>query len=191
MSISRYSQGKIYQTHQKSQGDVSSFLRKVRETENFMVVRTLFLGILLKISSSLCKIKAKVTIGVKNTAHYTHLFYILLTVMEIFNTIVFVSSLMITTTIQILFMKYKQSLLITLKTFQLWIRSSITLKAVQSNIRIAKTLLICVISKISIWILNGYSLQLVMASHHVMVLGDLLNIMFPNIVYKDPYMTKF
>ena len=27
----------------------------------------------------------QVTIGVKNTAHYTHSFYILLTVMEIFN----------------------------------------------------------------------------------------------------------
>ena len=31
--------------------------------------------------------KSKVTIGVKNTAHYTHLLYILLMVMEIFNTI--------------------------------------------------------------------------------------------------------
>ena len=42
------------------------------------------------------------------------------------------------------------------------------------NIRISKALLICVIiSKISIWMLNGYSLQLVMASHHAMVLGDL------------------
>ena len=73
---------------------------------------------------------------------------------------------MITTTIQILFIKYKQSLLITLKkTFQLWIRSSISLTAVLNNIRIAKTLLICVfITKISIWMLNGYSLQLVMES---------------------------
>ena len=151
MSISRYSQGRTCQTHQKSQGDMSSFLRKVRETENFTVVQTLFQGILLKITSSLCKIKFKVTIGVKNTAHYTYLLYILLTVMEIFNTIVFVSSLMITTTIQILFMKYKQSLLITLKkTFQLWLRSSISLMAGQSNIRIAKTLLICVINKISV-----------------------------------------
>ena len=32
-----------------------------------------------------------------------------------------------------------------------------------------------IISKISVWMLNGYSLQLVMASHHAMVLGDLLN----------------
>ena len=142
-------------------------------------MKRLFLEILLKITSSLCKMKSKVTIGVKNTAHYTHSLYILLTVMEIFNTILFVSSLMITTTIQILFIKYKQSLLITLKkTFQLWIRSSISLTAVLNNIRIAKTLLICVIiSKISIWMLNGYSLQLVMGSHHAMVLGDLLNVM--------------
>ena len=42
-------------------------------------------------------------------------------------------------------------------------------------ILIAKTLLICVIiSKISIWMLNGLSLQLVMSSHHAMVLGNLL-----------------
>ena len=67
------------------------------------------------------------------------------------------SSLMIITTIQILFIKYKQFLLITLKkTFQLWIRSSIYLMAVLNNIRIAKTSLVCVIiSKISIWMLNG------------------------------------
>ena len=58
-------------------------------------------------------------VGAKNTALYTHLLYILLMVMEIFNTILFVSSLIITTTIQTLFIKYKQSLLITLKkTFQ-------------------------------------------------------------------------
>ena len=84
---------------------------------------------------------------------------------------------MITTTIQILFIKYKQSLLITLKkTFQLWIRCSIFLTAVLNNIRITKTLLICVIiSKISLWMLNGYSLQLVMASHRGMVLLDLLH----------------
>ena len=64
--------------------------------------------------------KSKVTIRVKNTAHYTHSLYILLTVMEVFNTILFVSYLMIKTTIQILFVKYKQSLLITFKkTFQL------------------------------------------------------------------------
>ena len=102
----------------------------------------------------------QVTIGVKNTAHYTHSFYILLTVMEIFNTMLFVSFLTMITTVQILFIKYKQSLLITLKkTFQLWIRSSISLTAVLSNIRIAKTLLICVISsRISMWMLNGYSL---------------------------------
>ena len=63
---------------------------------------------------------------------------------------------MITTTIQILFIKYKQSLLITLKnTFQLWIRSSISLMTVLNNIRIAKTLLICIIiSKISVLMLN-------------------------------------
>ena len=58
--------------------------------------------------------------------------------------------------------------------------------------RIIKTLLIYVIiSQVSIWMLNEYSLQLVMASHHVMVLGDLLNVMLGNVVYKDPYMTKF
>ena len=156
-------------------------------------MKSFFLGISLKITSSLCKMKSKATIGVKNTAHYTHSLYILLRVMEIFNTILFVSSLMITTTIQILFIKYKQSLLITLKkTFQLWIRSSISLTAVLNNIRIAKTLLICVIiSKILIWMLNGYSLQLVMATHHAMVLGDLSNVMLRNVVYKDSYMTKF
>ena len=38
--------------------------------------------------------------------------------------------------------------------------------------------------------LNGYSLQLVMASHHAMVLGDLLNVTLKNVVYKDPYVTK-
>ena len=54
-----------------------------------------------------------------------------------------------------------------------------------------KNLLICVIiSKISVWMLNGYSLQLVMASHHAMVLGDLLNVTLKNVVYKDPYVTK-
>ena len=58
---------------------------------------------------------------------YTHSLHILLTVVKIFNTILFVSSLMITTTIKILLVKYKQSLLITLKkTFQLCIRSSIS-----------------------------------------------------------------
>ena len=151
------------------------------------------MGILLKITSSLCKIISKVTNRVKNTAHYTYLLYILLTIIEIFNTILFVSSRMITIKIQILFIKYKQSLLITLKkTFQLWITSSISLTAVLNNIRIAKTLLTCVIiSKISIWMLNGYSLQLVMASHHAVILGDLLNVMFRNVVYKDPYITKF
>ena len=52
----------------------------------------------------------------------------------------------------IFFIKYKQSLLITLKkTFQLWIRSYISLTAVLNNITITKTLLICIISsKISI-----------------------------------------
>ena len=149
-------------------------------------MKSFFLGISLKMTSSLCKMKSKATIGVKNTAHYTHSLYILLTVMEIFNTILFVSSLIITTTIQILFIKYKQSLLITLKkTFQLWIRS-ISLKAVLNNIRTTKTLICVIISKISTWMLNGYSLQLVMASHHAMVLGDLLNIMLQNVVYKDP-----
>ena len=133
--------------------------------------RQSFLGnchrISVKIASSLCKRKSRVTNGVKNTAHYTYSLYILLTVMEIFNTILFVSSLMITAMIQILCIKYKQSLLITLKkTFQLWTRFSISLTAVLSNIRIAKALLTCVIiSKVSIWMLNGYSLQLLMASH--------------------------
>ena len=156
-------------------------------------MKWLFVGILLKITSSLCKMKSKLTIGVKNPGYYTHLLYILLTVMEIFNTILFCSSLMITTTIQILFIKYKQSLLITLKkNFKLWIWSSISLTAVLNNKRITKTLLFFVIiTKISLWMLNRYSLQLVMASHHAMVLGHLLNVMLHNIVFKDPYMTKF
>ena len=68
-------------------------------------MKWLFLGISLKITSSLCKMKCKVTTGVKNTAHFTHSLYILLAVMEIFNTILFVSSLMITTMIQSLFIK--------------------------------------------------------------------------------------
>ena len=121
------------------------------------------------------------------------LVYILLTVMEIFNTILFVSSLMITTAIQILFIKYKQSLLITLKrTFQLWIRPSISLTAVLNNVRITKILSICVIiSKISVWMMNEYSFQLVMARHHAMVLWGLLNVMLRSKVNKDPYMTKF
>ena len=102
-------------------------------------MKWLFLGILLKITSSLCKMKSKVTIREKNTAHYTHSLYILLTVTEIFNTILFVSSWMIATMIKILFIKYKQSLLITLtKTFPLWIRRSISLTAAVNNIRIAK-----------------------------------------------------
>ena len=135
-------------------------------------MKGLFLGISLKITSSLCKMKSKITIGIKNTAHYTHSLYILVTMMEIFTTILFFSPLMITITIPILFMKYKQSLLITLKkTFQLWIRSSISLLAVLNNTRTVKKILICIIiSKISIWMLNGYFLQLVMASHHAMVL---------------------
>ena len=112
-----------------------------------------------------------------------HLLYILFTVMEIFNPILLVSFLMIATTIQILFIKYKQSLLITLKkTFQLWIRSSISMMAVLNNWRIAETLLVCIIiSKIWIWMLNGYFLQLVMASHQAIVLGDLWNV-----IYKRP-----
>ena len=152
----------------------ANFLRAKKEPLKADEVR-----ISLKIISFFGKIKPKVTIGVKNTAHYTHSLYIILTVIEISNTILFVSSLMITTTIQILFVKYKQSLLINLKkTFQLWIRSSISLTPVLNNIRITKALLICVmISKISIWMLNEYSLQLVMAGHHAMVLGDLLNVM--------------
>ena len=133
--------------------------------------------------------RSKVTIRVKNTAHCTHWLYILLTVMEIFSTTLFVSSLMITTTIQILFIKCKQSFLIILKEpFQFWIRSSISLTAVLNNIRIAKTELICVIiRKISMWMLNGYSLQPVMTSHHAMVLVDLLNVILRNVVYKDHY----
>ena len=90
-------------------------------------------------SSSLCKMKSKVTIGIKNTAYYTQSLYILLMVMEIINTVLFLSSLMIKTTIQMLFIKYKQYLLITLKeTFQLWIWSSISLTTVLNNITIAK-----------------------------------------------------
>ena len=94
----------------------------------------LFLGISLKITNSSYRMKSKVTIGVKNTVHYTHSLYILLTMMEIFDTILFVSSLIITTSVQILFIKYKQFLLITLeKTFQLWRRSSISLITVLKN----------------------------------------------------------
>ena len=78
------------------------------------------LGDFVENYSSLCKMKSEVTIGAKNTAHYTHSLYILLTVMEIFNTILFHN-----------FVDKIQSLLITLKeTFQLWIRSSISLTAV-------------------------------------------------------------
>ena len=154
----------------------ANFLRAKKES--LKVNEVLVLGNFAGNYQLLVQVKSKVTIGAKNTAHYTHLLYILLRVMEIINLILFVSSVMITTMIQISFIKYKQSLLITLKkTFQLWITSSISLTAVLNNIRIAKTLLTCVIiSKISVWMLNGYSLQLVMASHHAMVLGHLLNI---------------
>ena len=152
----------------------ANFLRAKKES--LKVNEVLVLGNFAGNYQLLVQVKSKVTIGAKNTAHYTHLLYILLRVMEIINLILFVSSLMITTMIQISFIKYKQSLLITLKkTFQLWIRS-ISLKAVLNNIRITKTLICVIISKISTWMLNGYSLQLVMASHHAMVLGHLLNI---------------
>ena len=169
----------------------TNFLRAKKES--LKANEVIVLGDFAENYQFLVQDEIQVTIRVNNTAHYTHLLYILLTVMEIFNKILFVSSLMITTTIQILFTEYKQSLLITLKkTFQLWIRSSISLTAMLNNISITKTLLICVIIiKISIWMLNGYSLQLVMASHHAMVSGDLVNVMLQNIVYKDPYVTKF
>ena len=125
------------------------------------------LGISLKMTSSLCKMKSKFTIWVKSTANYTHLLYILLTVMEIFNAILFVSSLMITTTIHILFIKHKQSLLMTLrKAFHLWIRSSLSLTAELNIISIPR-------SK-SLW--DGA--------------GDLLIAMLQDIVYKDPCITK-
>ena len=64
-----------------------NFLRARKEslTANEMIV----LGDFVENYSSLCKMKSEVTIGVKNTAHYTHSLYILLTVMEIFNTILF------------------------------------------------------------------------------------------------------
>ena len=152
----------------------ANFLRAKKES--LKVNEVLVLGNFAGNYQLLVQVKSKVTIGAKNTAHYTHLLYILLRVMEIINLILFVSSVMITTMIQISFIKYKQSLLITLKkTFQLWIRS-ISLKAVLNNIRTTKTLICVIISKISTWMLNGYSLQLVMASHHAMVLGHLLNI---------------
>ena len=41
MSIRRYSQGKTYQTRQENLRDVCRFFRKVRESENFTVVRAL------------------------------------------------------------------------------------------------------------------------------------------------------
>ena len=66
------------------------------------------------------------------------------------------------------------------------------LTAVLNNIRIGKNLLICVIiSKISIWMLNEYYLQLVIASHHAIVLGDLLNVMLRNVVIKSPTWPNF
>ena len=76
-------------------------------------MKQFFLGILLKITSSSCKMKSKVTFGIKNTAHYTHSLYILLTVMGIFNTNLFVASLIITT-IKILFIKYSMSVVSTI-----------------------------------------------------------------------------
>ena len=120
-------------------------------------MKLLFLGILLKITSSLCKMKSEVTIGVKNTANHTHSLYILLTVMEIFDTILcFIFDDNDHDTNFVYEIQTKGLLLITLKkTFQLCIRSSISLMAVLNNV-IAKTLLICVIiSKISVWMLNG------------------------------------
>ena len=113
--------------------------------------------------------------------------------MEIFHATFFDSSLMIMTTIQILFMKYEQMIVVDYfkKSFQLLIRSSISLTAVLNNV-IGKTLLNCVIiSKISVWMLNGYSLQLVvMARHQVNGVGEFV-VMLQNTVYKDPYMIIF
>ena len=148
----------------------------------------LFSGISLKITSSLCHVKPKV--------HWSKEYCTLHSLVVYFidgdgniqhNSLCFISDNNNHDTI--FFIKHKQFLLIT---FQLWIRSSISLTAVLKNVRIAKTLLICgIISKISIWVLNGYSLQLVMATNHVMVLGDFLNAMLQNEVYKDYYMTNF
>ena len=71
----------------------------------------------------------------------------------VYNTILFVSSLMITTVTKILFVRYKQSLLITLeRTFQKGIRSFTYLTALLNFRRIVKTLSICVITMDAEWI---------------------------------------
>ena len=117
--------------------------------------------------------------------YYTHLLYVLLTMMEICNTTLFGSSLMITS-VQSFFIKYKQSLLVDYLKENLTILDKIFYfsDSCTGQYKNRKTLLICVIiSKISVWMLNGYSLQLVMASHHAMVLGDLLNVTLKNVVY--------
>ena len=129
-------------------------------------MKWLFLGISLKITSSLCKMKSKVTIGVKNTTHYTHSLYILLTVMEIFNTILcFISDDNYHDTnsvykIQTILVDYlKENLSIVDKIFYF------SHGCAEQN-KNCKTLSICfIISKISIWMLNGYSLKLVNTSH--------------------------
>ena len=153
-------------------------------------MKWLFLGILLKITSSLCKMKSKVTIGVKNTAHYTHSLYILLTVMEIFNTILFVSPWMIATMIKILFIKHKQTLLITLtKTFPLWIRRSISLTAAVNNIRIAN------ISLCHQQDFNMDAKWIFFATSHgnspCVGVGGFVKRYVAKSSHKDPYMTKF
>ena len=147
---------------------------------------------MLKITSSLCKIISKVTNRVKNTAHYTYLLYILLMVIEIFNTILcFISDDNNQNTnfvykIQTILVDYlKENLPIVDKIFYFS-------DSCGEQYKNCKTLLIClIISNISIWMLHRHSLKLVMASHHAMVLGDLLNIMLQNVVYKDLYKTKF
>ena len=139
-----------------------------------------------------CNMKSKVTIGVKNTAHCTHLLYILLTVMEIIDTILCFFSddydhdTNFVYKIQTILVDYlEENLPIVDKIFYLSDGSAEQYKNRKNFINFCHNQQDFNMG--AEWI----SLQLVMASHHAMVLGDLLNVMLQNVVYKDPYITKF
>ena len=111
------------------------------------------------ISSSLCKMKSKVTIGVNNTAYYTQSLYILLMVMEIFSTILsFISddnnhNTNVVCKIQAILADYLKGNLPIVDTIFYFSDDCV------EQCKNCKTLLICaIISKISIWMLDGYSL---------------------------------
>ena len=134
-------------------------------------MKWLFLGITLKITSSLCKMKSKVTIRGKNTAHYTHLLYILLTMRYFIVDVVYFIDLQIVD--KIFYFsdswaeKYKNC------------KNFINLCHHQQDFNIDVEWIFFATS-------HGKS-----PCNHVMVLGDLLNVMLQNVIYKDPYIRCF